>query len=147
MTESDPTGRTTRATVLLVDDDSAVRRVAGKALRRAGYLVIEAESGEAALEVGRLRREEIDLLLTDVVMPGMNGRELSEHLKGLSPTLPVLFMSAYAEDEVFLHGVRVAQMNFIPKPFTLNELVDSVAEVLEEPPKTTARRPDQAAGH
>jgi len=125
-----------------VDDDSAVRRVAGKALRRAGYRVIEAESGEQALEIGSRRAGEIDLLLTDVVMPGMNGRALGEKLKEVDPGLPVLFMSAYAEDEVFLRGVRVAQMSFIPKPFTLDELTSSVHEVLRRSHEATARPPD-----
>jgi DNA-binding response OmpR family regulator len=120
--------------------------VASKALRRAGYEVIEAESGARALEISRDRGEFIDLLLTDVVMPGMNGRELSERLREGDPDLPVLFMSAYAEDEVFLHGVRVARMNFIPKPFTLQELTDSVREILKRHlPEGTARRSDRPA--
>lgn len=117
-------------TVLVVDDDGAVRRVAGRALRRAGYRVIEAESGDQALEIGSRRAGEIDLLLTDVVMPGMNGRELGEKLKEVDPDLPILFMSAYTEDEIFLQGVRVAQISFIPKPFTLDELTKSVNDAL-----------------
>jgi len=117
-------------TVLVVDDDAAVRRVAGKALRRAGYRVIEAESGDQALEIGSRRAGEIDLLLTDVVMPGMNGRELGEKLKEVDPDLPILFMSAYTEDEIFLQGVRVAKISFIPKPFTLDELTKSVNDAL-----------------
>jgi CheY-like chemotaxis protein len=129
--ETDMSTGSAGLTVLVADDDAAVRRVAGKALRRAGYRVIEADSGEQALEIGRKRAGEIDLLLTDVVMPGMNGRELSEQLKKVTPDLPVLFMSAYAEDEIFLDHVRAAQMNFIPKPFTLDELTRSVDEVLK----------------
>jgi two-component system cell cycle sensor histidine kinase/response regulator CckA len=132
-------------TLLVVDDDAAVRRVAGKALRRAGYRVIEADGGEQALEIGRRRAGEIDLLVTDVVMPGMNGRELSERLKKVDPGLPVLFMSAYTEDEIFLQNVRVTQLNFIPKPFTLDELTGSVNEVLRRS-EGAARQPDPAAG-
>lgn len=116
----------TRPTVLVVDDDAGVRRVASKALRRAGYDVVEARGGAEAIELTQDRDDRIDLLLTDVVMPGMNGRELSERLRSEWPDLPVLFMSAYAEDEVFLHGVRVAQMNFLPKPFSLEELIETV---------------------
>ena len=118
-------------TVLVVDDDLAVRRVACKALRRAGYRVVEAGTGAEALEVSRARDGGIDLLLTDVVMPGMNGRELSERLHAEYPDLPVLFMSAYAEDEIFLQGVRVARMNFLPKPFSATELTDRVREMLD----------------
>lgn len=121
------------STVLVVDDDPAVRRVASKALRRAGYEVVEARGGREAIESVRALEGGVDLLLTDVVMPGMNGRELSERLRSERPELPVLFMSAYAEDEIFLHGVRVARMNFLPKPFSLDELVDAVDELMSHP--------------
>lgn len=125
--EEDGGGGGGRPTILVVDDDPAVRRVASKALRRAGYAVLEASSGEEALAAAGRRRGDIGLLLTDVVMPGMNGRELSERLHETHPHLPVLFMSAYAEDDVFLRGVRVARMNFIAKPFTLEGLVSAVS--------------------
>lgn len=116
--------------ILVVDDDAAVRRVACKALRRAGYHVVEADGGREALRLARDYDDGIVLLLTDVVMPGMNGRELSERLRTEHPDLPVLFMSAYAEDEVFLQGVRVSRMHYLPKPFSLDDLVGAVGRLL-----------------
>ncbi len=92
--------------------------------------MVEARGGAEAIELARAYEGRIDLLLTDVVMPGMNGRELSERLRAARPDLPVLFMSAHAEDEVFLHGVRVALMDFLPKPFSLEQLVETVNELL-----------------
>lgn len=121
-------------TVLVVDDDPAVRKVASKALRRVGYDVVEARGGAEAIELTRAYDGRIDLLLTDVVMPGMNGRELSERLRAARPDLPVLFMSAHAEDEVFLHGVRVSLMDFLPKPFSLEQLVETVNQLVGRPP-------------
>ena len=118
-------------TVLVVDDDTAVRHVASKVLRRGGYQVLEAAGGEEALAIAEERSEEIDLLLTDVVMPGMSGRELSEVMGERYPHMPVLFMSAYTEDEVILRGIRVADVHFIEKPFTVDGLRQKVQEVLE----------------
>lgn len=120
-----------RKTVLVVDDDVSVLRVAAKVLQRGGYEVLEAGSGPEALEVADAAGGRIDLLLTDVVMPRMNGRELSEALLARYPKVRVLFMSAYTEDEVILQGVRVAEVNFINKPFTVDGLRKKVREVLE----------------
>lgn len=131
-TEPDST-RTRPPCVLVVDDDEAVRSVAAKVLRRRGYRVLEASGGDEAI---RLLDDPgdaaVDLLLTDVIMPGMNGRELSERLSEGHPDLKVLFMSAYTEDEVILRGVRVAQVDFLAKPFTLQSLGDAVARVLAD---------------
>ena len=117
-------------TVLVVDDDVSVLQVAAKVLRRDGYEVLEAGGGEEALAVAESRGGKIDLLLTDVVMPGMGGRELSEAMGARYAAVPVLFMSAYTEDEVILRGVRVADVHFIQKPFTVAGLRDKVGEVL-----------------
>jgi len=119
------------ATVLVVDDDDAVRAVASKVLRRSGYHVLEASGGRDALRIARERGGAVDLLLTDVVMPELDGRELSERLRADYPDIRVLFMSAYTEDEVILQGVQVAQVNFLSKPFNLESLTRSVREVLE----------------
>lgn len=118
-------------TVLVVDDDAAVRNVASKVLRRGGYEVLEAGGGEEALRIAAAHEGTIDLLLTDVVMPGMGGRELSEIMGDRHPDVPVLFMSAHTEDEVILHGVRTGEIHFIPKPFTVRALREKVHEVLE----------------
>ena len=118
-------------TVLVVDDDSAVRQVASKVLRRDGYDVIEAGGADEALEIADARAGAIDLLLTDVVMPGMGGRELSETLRERHPDVPVLFMSAYTEDDVLLRGIQVEEVDFIQKPFTVSALRERVRKVLD----------------
>ncbi|HSM61667.1 MAG TPA: response regulator [Longimicrobiales bacterium] len=118
-------------TVLVVDDDPAVLQVASKVLTRGGYRVIEAESGAQALRLVEESEGTVDLLLTDVVMPGMGGREVSEAIAQRHPGVRVLFMSAYTEDEVILQGVRVAEVNFISKPFTVDGLRAKVREVLD----------------
>ncbi len=120
-------------TVLVVDDDPSVLRVASKVLVRAGYSVLEANGGREALDVAAGRGGELDLLLTDVVMPGMSGRELGEELVARYPGVRVLYMSAYTEDEVILQGVRVAEVDFISKPFTVDGLRAKVQEVLAAP--------------
>ena len=117
--------------VLIVDDDPSVLQVASKVLKRGGYEVLEAGGGAEALAVAQRNEGQISLLLTDVVMPGMGGRELSEAFRTRYPSVSILFMSAYTEDEVILQGVRVAEVEFIPKPFTVQGLRDKVREVLD----------------
>lgn len=118
-------------TILVVDDDPSVLQVASKVLRRGGYDVVEASGGEEALRLAEEREGRIHLLLTDVVMPGMSGRELGEQLSARYPAIRLLFMSAYTEDEVILQGVRVAEVSFIPKPFTVEGLRSKVREILD----------------
>jgi two-component system cell cycle sensor histidine kinase/response regulator CckA len=104
---------------------------------RASYIssqsaeALEAGGGAEALAVAQRNEGQISLLLTDVVMPGMGGRELSEAFRTRYPSLRILFMSAYTEDEVILQGVRVAEVEFIAKPFTVQGLRDKVREVLD----------------
>ncbi|MFQ5537176.1 MAG: response regulator [Gemmatimonadota bacterium] len=117
--------------VLVVDDDPAVLRVASKVLERAGYEVFEANSGSEAMEIMESRNGDIDLLLTDVVMPGMSGRQLGELARTRFPDVRILYMSAYTEDEVILQGVRVAEVDFISKPFTVEGLRGKVREILD----------------
>lgn len=117
-------------TVLVVDDEPSVLRVASKVLRRDGYEILEALGGEEALRIADGHDGTIDLLLTDVVMPGLGGRELGERFRELHPGTALLFMSGYTEDEVLLQGIRVAEVNYISKPFTVAGLRDKVREVL-----------------
>jgi two-component system, cell cycle sensor histidine kinase and response regulator CckA len=117
--------------ILVVDDDPAVLRMASKVLRRGGYEVLEAGGGSDALRIAEEHDGKIQLLLTDVVMPEMGGREVSEELRARYPRIRVLFMSAYTEDEVILRGVRVAEVNFVSKPFTVDGLRNKVREVLD----------------
>jgi len=118
--------------ILVVDDEASVLQVASKVLRRGGYEVLEAQGGEAALRIADERSGHISLVLTDVVMPRMGGREMSEAFRERYPDVRILFMSAYTEDEIILQGIRVAEVNFISKPFTVQGLRDKVRAVLDQ---------------
>ena len=118
-------------TVLLVEDDARVRALVATMLRRSGYAVLDAEGGEQALEIMRAHRGSIDLLLTDVVMPAMNGRILAERLQTLSPGTRVLFMSGYSDDAIVRAGVLAAEGAFLQKPFSSAALAAKVRQVLE----------------
>ena len=120
-------------TVLLVEDDHAVRAIARSALTRRGYRVLTAGDAAEALAITRAYPGPIHLLLTDVVMPGMGGRELAEHVVGERAGLRVLFMSGYTEDEVLHRGVSAEAMAFLAKPFTPEALVARVRAVLDAP--------------
>jgi CheY-like chemotaxis protein len=119
-----------RGTVLLVEDEAAVRALSTLALRSAGYDVVTAGDGEEALAVSRQHPARIDLLVTDVVMPKMSGRQLADRLTATHPPLRVLFMSGYVDDTVLRHGVREAGVAFLQKPFTPASLARKVCEIL-----------------
>jgi len=120
-------------TVLLVEDDRRLRILMGNTLREAGYTVLQAPDAEDALEVARTHATPIHLLLTDVVMPGMNGRVLSERVKLLRPEILVLFMSGYSNDAVLRHGIQTASAHFIQKPFSMDTLMTRMRELLQSP--------------
>ncbi len=131
--ESDLTGR---ATILLVEDETPVRIFAARALRNKGYEVLEADSGESAIDVFRSHKGALDIIITDVVMPGINGpkmistlqKEFTERMKAVK----VVFISGYAEDAfVDTYGQEERSFNFLPKPFTLKQLASKVKEVME----------------
>lgn len=125
-------------TLLLVEDEEEVRRLTREMLTRQGYTVIEAGSGPEAVRIWRDRKDSIDMLLTDIVMPRMSGRELADKLKESRPELKVLFMSGYTDDVVARHGVTGGAAAFIGKPFTSEALSRKVRSVLDE--KTTKAR-------
>jgi two-component system cell cycle sensor histidine kinase/response regulator CckA len=125
---SDSVDLTGRGTILLVEDEAPVRMFGARALRNKGYTVLEADSGEAALEVINAARQQIDLLITDVVMPRMDGPTLTKQVRARLPTLKVIYISGYAED-AFRSSVG-ADINFLPKPFSLRQLATKVKEVM-----------------
>ncbi len=116
--------------VLVVEDEEPVRRLVRRVLEGAGYTVLDVDSGEAALEVVRASAPAIDLILTDVVMPGINGRELVERLAEGGVRPPVIYMSGYTRDEVVRRGVARATHRFMEKPFMPEDVLRVVAEAL-----------------
>ena len=121
---------TASETVLLVEDDERVRALVGNILKKGGYRVLEAEHAEAAADISAAHHGTIDLLLTDVVMPGRNGRELAELIVRHRPSIRVLFMSGYSNDAVLMRGVHATGAQFIQKPFTIDALSAKVRDVL-----------------
>jgi two-component system cell cycle sensor histidine kinase/response regulator CckA len=118
-------------TVLVVEDEAPVRSVARQVLERHGYTVLEAPSAEAALDIATRYSGTIHLLLTDVVMPGLNGRELASRLANLRPDARVIFMSGYTDDAVTRHGVLEPGSAYVQKPFTPDAMARKVREVLD----------------
>jgi two-component system, cell cycle sensor histidine kinase and response regulator CckA len=118
-------------TILLVEDESAILKVASLILRRQGYTVLEADSPSSALDLAREHAGDISLLLTDVVMPGMNGRELAKELLSRYPHLKRLFMSGFTADVIANHGAIDPEVHFIQKPFSAKTLAAKVREVLD----------------
>jgi two-component system cell cycle sensor histidine kinase/response regulator CckA len=119
-------------TILLVEDDEMVRSLTSELLQMRGYTVLPAREGEEALSICRDYEGPIHLLLTDVVMPGANGRELSEQVSYLRPETKAMFMSGYTEDAIVRHGVLISEMPFLRKPFTPQLLAEKIREVLRD---------------
>lgn len=119
-------------TILLVEDEDLVRRLARKILETCGYNVIEAPDGTEAMEICKQPDQHIDLLLTDVVMPKMSGRQLVQNVADIRPDLKVLFMSGYTDDSIVRHGVIESGENFIQKPFVFSALAGKVRSVLDQ---------------
>jgi PAS domain S-box-containing protein len=119
-------------TVLIVEDDKEVRKLVARILENHGYKVLEASQGSEALPLSKEYKEQIHLMLADVVMPGLDGRELAERIKLLHPRMKVLYMSGYTENAITHHGILEKGMNYIQKPFTVDALTRKVREVLDE---------------
>jgi DNA-binding NtrC family response regulator len=118
-------------TVLLVEDEDALRRATAEFLGLRGYTVMEAKDGQEALAVAANHRNIIDLVVTDVVMPRVSGGQLAKDLLALRPESRVLFVSGYAGQTILDHKVVDVENNFLQKPFTLRQLVSKVRSVLD----------------
>jgi CheY-like chemotaxis protein len=127
---SSPAGRG-QETILLAEDEPAILKLTTRMLEHQGYTVLAASTPGEAIRLAREHAGEIPLLITDVVMPEMNGRDLAKNLLSLYPHLKRLFMSGYTADVIAHHGVLDASVNFIQKPFSKQDLAAKVREVLD----------------
>ena len=118
-------------TVLVVEDDEGVRKLAEMVLKRHGYRVLSAVDGREALDMVKNTKGPLDLLLTDVIMPGMSGREVAEKIRAIKPGLKVIFMSGYIDDAVLRYGIMKNGSNFLEKPFTSDALAAMIRGVLD----------------
>ena len=123
----DPTG----ATVLIVEDDPGVRAFATQVLREGGWTVLDVEDPAGALAIAASESQPLDLVLTDVVLPGIHGSELATRLRALRPGLPVLFMSGYAPEEILASAALPIEGQLLQKPFTPAALRQRVTQALK----------------
>jgi two-component system cell cycle sensor histidine kinase/response regulator CckA len=131
-TEESPESYQGHETILLVEDEDIVRNVVARKLKRKGYRVIEASHGREAVELAKNFAEPIDLILTDIVMPGMNGRKMVDEIGSLRSRVPVLYMSGYPKDLIGRRGILEPGINFIDKSLIPMELVRRVRQALDE---------------
>jgi two-component system, cell cycle sensor histidine kinase and response regulator CckA len=125
-------GSQSRRVVLVVDDEAGLRDLVCRTLRAEGYQTLEATHGAEALELVESGPQTIDLIVTDVVMPGMDGRELGRRLARSRPTLPILYMSAYDVNDIFQRGSPSTSAPFLQKPFPRDGLINSVEQLLRQ---------------
>jgi len=118
-------------TILLVEDEANLRYLARQFLEKQGYRVLDAADGAVAMQIAVAHEGVIQLLLTDVIMPGMNGRELAQHISEIRPSVKVLYMSGYTENVIGRNGTLDAGVRLLQKPFTLRDLKSMVREVLD----------------
>jgi two-component system cell cycle sensor histidine kinase/response regulator CckA len=126
---TDPSGG---GTILIVEDEESVRKLVERTLSDAGYNCLSAVDAESALDIARGFSGTLDLLLTDVILPGMNGKLLAEKLMLQRPGIKVLFMSGYTDNAIVHHGVLDAGTEFLNKPFSAQTLRNRVQEVLAQ---------------
>ena len=119
-------------TLLIVEDDDSLRKLVRNALQQHGYRVLDAENGEDALRVSQEHEGPIDLMITDVLMPRMGGKEAADRLQHLYPQMKVIYMSGYTDNAIVQHGVLEPGLNFLEKPFSAEGLAHKVREVLDQ---------------
>jgi CheY-like chemotaxis protein len=125
-TTSDPSTGEPKRVVLVVDDEQGLRDLVCRTLQAEGFSTLEAAHGAEALEIMESAPEPVDLVVTDVVMPGMDGRELGRRLSQRWPDLPILYISAYDVNDIFWRGSPRTSAPFLQKPFPLDGLVTTV---------------------
>jgi len=118
-------------TVLLVEDEPAVREMTLAALQGYGYTVLAASNAEDALQTVAAKHGQIDLLLTDVVMPGLSGPQLADHVRRTHPAIAVVFMSGYTSDAMLRQGIESGDVHFVQKPFSTAALAAKLRHVLD----------------
>jgi response regulator RpfG family c-di-GMP phosphodiesterase len=116
---------------LLVEDEDMVRNLASELLKENGYTVLEAGGGEEAIRLCRKHKDAIDLLITDVVMPKMSGKNVANQVQMVHPETRVLFMSGYTDEAIVHHGIVDSHIAFIQKPFSETGLMQKIREVLD----------------
>jgi two-component system, cell cycle sensor histidine kinase and response regulator CckA len=125
------TNRRGSETILLAEDEPQVRKLAREMLEMSGYKVIEAETAGDALIIAEKQGDNISLLLTDVVMPIMSGKELADRVQKAKPKIKVLYMSGYTANVIAQEGILDGSTNFMQKPFTLSRIAKKVREALD----------------
>ena len=118
-------------TILIAEDNTEVRNLLKEILSKAGYRINEASDGGEAIAIFHKNRDDINLLILDVIMPGMNGKEAYEEIKKLKPDIKVIFMSGYNADVIHKRGMLEVGLNFISKPIAPGELLKKVREILD----------------
>jgi DNA-binding NtrC family response regulator len=131
-----PTANSGTETLLIVENEAAIRNLLQMALRKNGYTVLAAESGHEALEIAREHTGTIHLLITDVVMPEMDGPELVKQALIIRPGMRTLFMSGHMDEALDERGLPPANVNFIQKPFSPRVIAQKVRELLDASPST-----------
>jgi DNA-binding response OmpR family regulator len=121
-----------RGTILLVEDEKRLREVTCEVLESAGYRVLKTRDATEAISAYGQYKNIVQLLLTDVVLPGQNGRDLANELRSVCPTLRIIFISGYPENVVTQHGIQEDGMFYLSKPFSMQSLTRKVSQVLEQ---------------
>jgi two-component system cell cycle sensor histidine kinase/response regulator CckA len=130
LTDTDPIQG--RGTVLLVEDNASLLHTTCEVLESAGYRVLKTRNAAEAISTFRQFQSIVRLLLTDVVLPGQNGRDLANELRSIRPNLKIIFISGYPENVITRHGIQEDGMSYLPKPFSLQSLTRKVRQVLEQ---------------